>query len=542
MEHISADVVIVGSGVSGALFAHQISQHGLKVLILEAGTHVDRNQAFGKYLNAPEKTLDSPYEEWKLGSDNSFIQDGLDQFKSSYLRKVGGTTWHWLGICPRLLPEDFKMKSLYDLGVDWPIDYETLEPWYDKAEKELGVAGKNDQDLGSPRQQNYPLPEIPYTRTDKFVIKNLKNSKYENLINHTPQARNSVAYDNRPQCCGAASCIPICPIQAKYDATVHVEKAQHCGASLITDAVVFRVVSESSGKITEVHYKKSNKQVYIVRAKIFVLAANAIETAKLLLISKSEFFQNGIANQSDQVGRNLMDHPASLSYAIAPEKIFPYQAPLQTAGIDFFRKGAFRKEYAAYRIQIQNSGWEFPKISEGGGIQSVVEKLIEQGFTGKALKHELENLVSKQICFASMLEQLPDINNRVQVAYNNLDSFGIPKPKITYQLDMYTKKALIESKKQMVEILKILKCTEIQSSNDYFGAGHIMGTYRMGLNSKSSVVNSNLQCHGHFNLFLLGAGVMPTAGTANPTLTIAALALRCADFVIKNFRGLHAET
>jgi choline dehydrogenase-like flavoprotein len=215
---------------------------------------------------------------------------------------------------------------------------------------------------------------------------------------------------------------------------------------------------------------------------------------------------------------------------------------LQTAGIDFFRKGAFRKEYAAYRIQIQNSGWEFPKISEGGGIQSVVDKLIEQGFTGKALKYELENSVSKQICFASMLEQLPDTDNRIQPDYDHLDPFGIPKPKVSYRLDMYTKKALIESKKQMVEILKILKCTEIQSSEDYFGAGHIMGTYRMGLNSKSSVVNSNLQCHSHFNLFLLGSGVMPTAGTANPTLTIAALALRCADFVINNFRGLHAKT
>ena len=158
MNAVEADVVIVGSGVAGALVAERLARAGIGVAVLEAGSRIDRAQALGRYFNAPIKTPESPYlatpeADFPLSADRGhwYRQSGPDTFKSTYLKAVGGTTWHWLGTCLRFLPNDFRLKSLYGRGVDWPIGYDELEPFYLEAESELGVAGDSNEDLGSPR-------------------------------------------------------------------------------------------------------------------------------------------------------------------------------------------------------------------------------------------------------------------------------------------------------------------------------------------------------------------------------------------------------
>lgn len=148
MADVSTDVVVVGAGVAGALVAARLAAAGAKVALLDAGPRVDRAQAVARFVNAPVKTPECPYppsaeadHPLSINVHHYYRQAGPDAFKSTYLKVVGGTTWHWLGTCLRFLPSDFRLRSLYGKGVDWPIDYQALEPYYLQAERELGVAG-----------------------------------------------------------------------------------------------------------------------------------------------------------------------------------------------------------------------------------------------------------------------------------------------------------------------------------------------------------------------------------------------------------------
>jgi choline dehydrogenase-like flavoprotein len=235
MAEIEADVIIVGSGISGALLAAKLSAAGVKVAILEAGARVDRAEARQRFWNAPIRVPECPYPPTPEANhpvsndpDHWYRQVGPNKFKSTYLKVVGGTTWHWLGTCLRFVPNDFRLRTAHGRGIDWPISYDELEPFYREAEHEIGVAGDSGEPLGSPRSAGYPMPAIPQTFLDKAYARALTGTEYE--LRATPQARNSVSGNGRPACCGNASCIPICPIGAKYDATVHLSLAERNGA------------------------------------------------------------------------------------------------------------------------------------------------------------------------------------------------------------------------------------------------------------------------------------------------------------------------
>ena len=190
---IRTDVVVVGSGVAGALVAFQLAKAGAKVTILEAGPPVDRDEAVEVFRAATAKVPESPYPNtaWaphptvlEIGVPGTgyFIQDGPDPFGSTYERIVGGTTWHWLGTTPRLLPSDFRMKTLFGVGVDWPISYADLEPWYVKAEYAIGVAGDSANDQGSPRIEGLPDAEVPTSYLDSVIDKAAPHHRTEGRV------------------------------------------------------------------------------------------------------------------------------------------------------------------------------------------------------------------------------------------------------------------------------------------------------------------------------------------------------------------------
>jgi choline dehydrogenase-like flavoprotein len=279
------DVAIVGAGIAGALIGWQLAMAGVKVVILEAGPTVDRTKgaptAFGSLISTtPEAAY--PISDWApkpsvLDPNSYYVQSGPDTFGSNYERQVGGTTWHWLGTAIRLLPSDFRMKSTYGVALDWPISYDELEPWYLAAEHAIGVAGENAEDNGSPRSGPYPMAAIPLTYSDRQF-----SAAAETLglrVTATPQARVSAkeGYNGRPQCCGNAFCIPMCPIGAKYDATVHLDLAKRLGAEIRENAVAFRLDSDTAGKITRVRYRRPDKTDETLTARIAVVAAHAIE-------------------------------------------------------------------------------------------------------------------------------------------------------------------------------------------------------------------------------------------------------------------------
>ena len=183
---MDADVIVIGAGICGALVADRLAATGVKVLMLEAGPRIDREHAVVQFFNAAIKVPECGYPNTAYAPhprsedpDFYYVQSGPDKFKSTYVRQVGGTTWHWLGTCLRLVPDDFRLATRFRRGVDWPIDYSTLEPWYGRAEDAIGVAGDSSADLGSPRSSPYPMPRIAPSYLDATVAKAFEGSGFD---------------------------------------------------------------------------------------------------------------------------------------------------------------------------------------------------------------------------------------------------------------------------------------------------------------------------------------------------------------------------
>jgi glucose dehydrogenase len=528
-EELAADVVIVGAGVAGSLAGWKLAKAGVKVLILDSGPRVDRGEAFATFQKAVVKTPESPYPSVPYAPRPAvndlrgyYVQDGPILFKSTYERQVGGTTWHWLGTALRLLPSDFEIRSRYAVGADWPVTYGELESWYGEAETALGVSGDGAEDLGSPRRTPYPMPAIPLSYLDKQVAAAVRGRGL--AVRSTPQARNSEGYEGRPPCCGSASCIPLCPIGAKYDGAVHAHAAEAAGARILPQSVAHFVEVDAGGRIAAVRFKRPDGSEGRARGRTFVVAAHAIETPKLLLMSRTGGLPAGVANGSDQVGRNLMDHPIQLSWALSREPVYGYRGPLSTSGIEHLRHGDFRRRRGAFRVEIGNDGWEWPE----GSPMELAPVLIKQGLRGQPLIDRLKSESVRHFRLGSLVEQLGHPDNRITPAFDQVDALGIPRPRIRYRLDDYTRAGMAEARRVHESIFDAMGATARRHQKEHEGAGHVMGTYRMGNDPRTSVVDRDLRAHDHKNLFLLGSGVFPSVGSANPTLTIAALTLRAA--------------
>lgn len=559
------DVIIIGSGISGSLAALQLAKAKYKVLILEAG---DKKSDRPKYLNnfsvlsQKDKSPNAPYTKgadannklapssdvqdfflYDTAKKQFFVQTGPDVFKSQYLRIAGGTTWSWRGNCPRFLPSDFKMSKYRNDVEDWPISYDDLEKFYCDAEDEIGVSGNDkewDMVVNGKKSRPYPMKNIEQAYGDIEVKKKVEGKLVEGKkikVISTPQARLSQRkkeYGERRACEGNHNCIPVCPSGAKYEAFYTLDKAIKAGAILREKSVVTKLELDKTGKkIEKVIYKQwedsgdAKKAVEkIVEGNVVVLAAGAIETAKLLLMS-------GIANSSDQVGRNLMDHLGGEGACLLPFKIFPFRGPQSTSAIDVYRDGDFRKDKCGFRITVGNDGW-----GRGKHPFDVFETLLQNKFPklyGKELNDELENLVTRQFRFSYSTDMLPNPENRVTLSVYK-DELGIPKPQIKIKIDEYSKKGFEFAQtviKQLFTHLKAPQHTwEFSAKDTYSGSGHIMGTCKMGSNPKTSVVDKECRTHDHKNLFIVDASVFTTGSTANPTVTIAAISLYASEKII----------
>jgi len=537
------DVIVVGAGVAGAMVAYKLALAGAHVLILEAGNrNPSRAQMVGAYATAPAKTLHSPYVQAESDAKASSPDVSITyydqppaphaQYKSTYERRTGGSTWHWLGHTPRMLRSDFKMKTRYGGGpgfppafVDWPITYDDVETWYCEAEREMGVAGSDQEWNGlfdSPRSKPFPMSMIWPSYSDTWIAQRINGKKFagaEYRVRSTPSARNSELYDGRPPCAGNSICVPLCPIGAKYDGAVHVAKATAAGASLWEQCVVTKLDKDKDGSVHTVHFLTYGGVSQTVTAEVVVIAAHAIETPKLLLMSN-------VGNKSGQVGKNLMDHLSKSTFGIAPEPLFPFRGPPSTSGIESFRDGEFRRKRAGFRVSLNNDGWS----RKGAPYTEIVDFVTNKKLIGADLQEALFARVTKQIRLSCSVEVAPDPGNRVELS-TMTDALGLPRPKVTFTPPQYSLKGLAQATKTLADMFRLIGATEVDLGVDgaYDGAGHIMGTCRMGSSPKSSVVDAQCRSHDHSNLFIVGSSVFPTVGSPNPTLTIAALALRAAQ-------------
>jgi glucose dehydrogenase len=228
------------------------------------------------------------------------------------------------------------------------------------------------------------------------------------------------------------------------------------------------------------------------------------------------------------VGRNLMDHVTQVSLCLSRDPIWPYRAPVETSGIEHLRDGDHRREWAAFRTPIGNDGWNF------GGENPIAlsaDLIANEGLRGAALRERVKQTAERQVRLAALVEQLPNPDNRVTLSEDRVDALGNPHPRIQYQVDEYSLKGMEQARGLADQVFDAIGATFRQHQPTFFGAGHIIGTYRMGNDPATSVVNPQGRSHDHPNLYLAGAGLFPTEATANPTLTLCALALWCADTI-----------
>lgn len=594
------DVVIVGAGISGSIIALEAVRAGRSVLVIEAGTDLARTYAgyqsqLQTFYGALFKTPESP---WAYNPNapqpdipglptpgaGYFVERNAQPYGSTYARSAGGTTLHWLGTCLRMLPEDFDFRTRYGHGLDWPIGYDDLAPDYERAEGEIGVSGDvNDQaHLGVTFRDgyDYPMRRIPPSYSDKRLADavggmtvEIGGEQRELLVRSTPAGRNStprgdykpvgavdhgegyrapaegqaLARDIGERCQGNTSCVPICPVQAKYNAQKTLSKAATAGPGTVTvmpQAVVSRVCVEGR-RVTGIEYLRyaspssPEHTTGVARGRTYVLACHAVENAKLLLIS-------GLQTPAELVGANLQDHPTMLTWGLAPEQVGAYRGPLSTSGIEDLRGGAFRSEHSAFRIELGNDGWLWPT---GAPDSTVAHAVMNDGLFGRDLRKRLRDVVGRQVRLGCLIEQPPDPSNRVTLA-DETDALGLPRPAIAYGLSEYVLNGMATAAgiaRQIFAEAGIQDCTDPDKSFAFrsvnprggqdlvwAGAGHFAGTHCMGADPELSVVDSHQRSWQHDNLFVTGAGSMPCMGTSNPTLTVAALAFRASTELIAN--------
>lgn len=674
------DVIIVGTGIAGSLIAKLLTDHvfdidakkmvhrtetddsktykELSILMYEAGLEagieldsatsmVTYNDYIRKFYMEEAKVPNSPYPDLKQAPSPNvldmqpivqpfpdkkgyLVQFGPMPFASDAIRVGGGTTLHWLGTTPRMLPNDFRLKEKYGRAMDWPIDYATLKPYYEMAEFEIGVSGNvaaQQYPINESMEEYYgkdyvfPMEEIPQSYMDHQIIKGLAGTSVQVnaeeillMMVPSPQGRNStpnIAYGTSKlikaessgsgytlslnnieneeykalgsvwnpyqgeRCEGNASCVPICPVQAKYNALKTLKKAlykvnknqnlqRNQNLQIQAQSVVYKlsIDVEDQEKISKVHIRryvsreKTNfvEEVIDTKDSIVILAANAFENPKILLNSKYTVWENGqkvektAANRSDQVGRNLMDHMVMLTWGLFPDPVYSYRGPGSTTNISSFRDGNFRSEFSAWISPLDNWGWSWPAFSPGSDLS----EFLNEGLFGEDLKQALTYRLSRQVLFHFEIEQLPNPNNRVTINDQYLDVLGIPRPVINYELTEYEMKAMQQAKQasdQMFERLGIQDFTQYNATDNntfvyegvrysYNGAGHIVGTHRMGDNPDDSVTDSYCKSWDHPNLYIVGAGNMTTLGTSNPTLTLSAFTIRSVESILKDLETI----
>jgi len=510
LEKRGYDLCIIGAGVAGALVAYEAASEGKKVIVVEAGKKFSRGKRLEQIQH--NQILGTDLWPWTVEGRDAYHDMSRQDLGYKYtlnnsrIKGVGGSTLHWGGMINRFWPSDFNSAERWGLGEDWPIDYDTLEPYYCRAETEMGVSGTpNSSDPR--RSQPHPMPGFPPRYGEAAWIPVAESLGISlDLTNH---ARNSEPYGGRPQCASFAVC-NACPIGARYSADFHIERALATGnLELLTDTVARRIDVDDRNQVRQVRATTLAGEEVVIEASSYVVAAHAIESARLLLLSD-------IGNQSDQLGRNLMEHWYAAAGGMVDDKIFPGRIGFTTLESRHWYESQERQDRGAIKIEFMD--YRDP-LAEG----------VAAGLSGSELAEFDCEHFGHWVGASAEIEQLPNADSRVTLDENDTDMFGDPVPKVRFALSDVDRRTHDRAHEVLQLLLDARGCRDVKVTMNFARAHHHMGTCRMSQDPDSGVVDPDCKVHGIDNLYLAGASVFPTGGAHQPTLTIAALALRLAD-------------
>jgi choline dehydrogenase-like flavoprotein len=517
-----SSVAIVGSGIVGATIAYLLTQKGFDVDIFEKGPEYP-------YPHEPQfqEEIVYAYENPAYASppdlkNLTLTGDYTSDLRGDFYMVVGGSATRWSGITLRMIPSDFRTKTLYGYGEDWPITYDDIEPYYCKAEAFLGVSGTDkDNPFAPKRSKPYPMPPFELTYQDTQFAEKLKNSGI--VLHTTPQARTRLAYGDRPACENYGPC-QVCPTGARYSPNYHLQLAQKTGRCKVHPNVsVRRIIVNTSGQAKGIVYQRNNETKEQEHgAKVVIIAANAIESARLLLLSKSEQYPDGVGNNSGHVGKHLTFHHGWHGGLHYKDPVYPARFGGWTGQIHQFLDPPTRREHGATKI-------EFPFIYAPDEFLGTFNSKWK---TGSDVIAEFENIKHwHSVRFHSEASVGPE---KYVVLSEQRDRFGDPFAHVHYALNERDHETYLFTQKLFKQLVAATGADDTQFKNfkDFGSTAHHHGTCRMGNDPKDSVVNSYGKVHGISNLFLAGGSMFVGSAAVNPTLTMVALAIRTTDYII----------
>ena len=500
------DAVIIGAGAGGGTMVQRLARAGWRVAVLDAGPYWDQEKDWVSdergshklYWTEPRQIGGG--DPVPLGSNNSG-------------RGVGGSMVHYAGYTPRFHPSDFAIRSRDGVGVDWPIDYQDVRPYYEDIEAELPVSGQ-DWPWGDPH--TYPYRPHPVGGNGDVFLRGAERAGIVAKVG--PVAIANGRFGHRPHCIYRGFCLQGCKVNAKASPLItHIPDALAHGAEVRAECMVTRIeIDQRTGRATGVHYVHNGRSRF-QRARIVIVAGYSIETPRLLLNSTSDRFPQGIANDFDLVGRYLMVQGAPQTGGRFDAEVRMYKGPPPEVSTEEFYETDPSKPY-----------------KRGFSIQTVsplpitwAEHIMAQGHWGAEFRNYMSDYVH-WACLGALCEFLPQAENRVTLA-DEKDRNGIPVAHFAYtQCD--NDKQLVDAATAVMErILKAAGADETVTIKRY---AHLVGGARMGADEREGVVDSDLRTFAVPNMLITDGSVLPTEGSANPALTIMALAARAADRLI----------
>ena len=515
-----ADVLVIGAGASGAGFTWSLTQAGIKVVCLEQGGWVPRGYLPVGDPAAPlhgQTDFHSDPNVRGLPEDYP-VNDRETPIAPLMYNAVGGSTIHWGSHFPRFHPSDFRLKSLDGVSDDWPMTYHELEPYYDLNDRMMGVSGYAGDPAYPPKPER-PCPPLSIRPGGRVLAEAFDKLGWHWWSSDT--ALNSVAHDGRPPDTGE-----VVRSLASVD-IVYWPKALQQGAKLKTHARVREITVDKTGRATGALYYDSKGNLQEQRAKVVVLAANGIGTARLLLNSRSSLFPDGLANSSGLVGKNLMHHPCGMVMGVFDDWLGAEQGARGSTMLshEFCDTDLSRGFVRGYQLQVEIVA-STPLSAARGSVDG---RSVPWGL---AHHRTFRERFGRAVALMVLAEDLPEEHNQVTLDTELADSHSIPAPKVQYTISENTDKMLAHGVEMASQVMETAGAREIFVSFLEHNAGaHLLGTARMGNDPATSVVDRWGRSHDVPNLFVIDGSVFVTAASVNPTPTIQALALRTADYL-----------
>jgi choline dehydrogenase-like flavoprotein len=561
---VTYDVVIVGSGAGGGVAAQVLANAGAKTCILEAGEWFDctkQSDMFAWPYNAPHRAAGS--KEKPFGYFDATLFGGWEVPGEPYInapgtdwmwwraRMLGGRTNHYGRISLRMGPYDFKPYSRDGKGFDWPITYDDLAPYYDKAEELIGVFGTQENLENTPDGKFQPAPAPRgYERVIKAACDKLKIPCIPSRLAMLTQPLNG-----RPACHYCAQCGRSCGVNANFNSPgVHIFPAMKTNnLEVRTGAMVREVLVGGDGLASGVSYvDKKTRQDVEVRAKIVVLAASCCETARILLNSKNSHFPNGVANSSGLVGRYIMDTVGSaVSGHIPLLEDLPPQNEDGVGGMHLYMPWWLYKEQKANKMPFAR-GYHIElgggRTQPGAGVLGGASHLIGGGY-GLELKQNLRKIYGAQVHFSGRGEMIPNEDSYCEIDPHVVDQWGIPVLRFHFkwsQDEILQAKHMQETFQEIIETMGGVVIHKTGKDGDWGIAPggmiiHEVGATKMGDNPKTSVLNQYAQAWDCKNLFITDAAPFVSNADKNPTLTITALGWRTSDYIVDQVKKLNVK-